>query len=234
MNGLKTGRRPEQTDLYLQLNDSPLAFTFADSPSPHDYHAPFSIHSIVKMIPGEQITLFLRQGCLYDDTNRYTQFTGKLLLEYNFTLSNPSPSDDVAAYFYVQTNAPFSTRNAVIPFEFAVLNIGGAFNVQEHFFTVPRSGIYEFNAAGFKGGNVNQILCIALRLNNKPVTHVWADWLGNHPLFTPHFSLHYILKGKKGDRIDLFNVGEGSIAHGDFRKTTHFSGKLLFEDDNVS
>jgi len=149
------------------------------------------------------------------------------------TTTSSSVADD-AAYFYVQKNARFSTSNAVIPFEVVVLNIGGAFNVFEHYFTAPRSGIYEFNAAGFKGANMNHILCIALRLNKKPVTYVWADWLGNHYLFTPHFSLHHVLKVKKGDRVDLFNVDEGSTLHGDLRKMTHFSGKLLFADDNIA
>jgi len=233
VKGLKTGKQ-EVTEVSLRLNGIPVAFTYADFASPHDYHAPFSMNSILKLEKGDRIDFLLKKGCLYDDTNRYTQFTGKLLVEYESISTNPSLSSDDAAYFYVQKNAPFSTANAVIPFEVVVLNIGGVFDESNHFFTAPRSGIYEFNAAGFKGANINKILCIALRLNSKSVTHVWADWLGYHTLFTPHFSLHYILKVKKGDRIDLFNVGEGSTLHDDFRKITHFSGKLLFADDNIA
>jgi len=233
VKGLKTGEQ-EVTEVSLRLNGIPVAFTYADFASPHDYHAPFSMHSILKIEKGDRIDLFLKKGCLFDNTNCYTQFTGKLLVEYNSTSTNLSSSADAAAYFYVQKNAPFSTANAVIPFEVVVLNIGGAFDESNHFFRAPRSGIYEFNAAGFKSANLNRVLCIALRLNGRSVTYVWADWLGNHQLFTPHFSLHYVLKVKKGDRIDLFNVGEGSTLHDDARKMTHFSGKLLFADDNTA
>ena len=234
VKGLKTGKQ-QVTEVSFRLNGTPVAFTYADIASSHDYHAPFSMNSILKLEKGDRIDLLLKKGCLYDDNNRYTQFTGKLLVEFKSTsTASSSPDDDSVSYFYVQKNAPFSTANAVIPFEVVILNIGGAFNVSEHYFTVPRSGIYEFNAAGFKGANVNRILCIALRLNGKPVTSIWVDWLGNHESFTPPFSLHFILKVRKGDRIDLFNVGEGSTLHDDLRKITHFSGKLLFADDNMA
>ena len=41
------------------------------------------------------------------------------------------------------------------------------------------------------------------------------------------------MKVKAGDRIDLFNEGEGSMLRDDQRKITHFTGKLLFAIDNI-
>jgi len=58
--------------------------------------------------------------------------------------------------------------------------------------------------------------------------------VGHHDSFTPPLSLHYILKVKKGDRIDFFNVVEGLNLHDDLKKITHFTGKLLFVDDDMA
>ena len=102
----------------------------------------------------------------------------------------------------------------------------------EHFFRAPRSGIYEFNEVGIKD-RPQSSLRIALRLNSKPVTYFWADYVPGHGLHT-RFSLHYIMELKKGDRIDLFNVGEGSMIFDDGRKITHFTGKLLFPTNNIA
>ena len=199
-------------NLSLRLNGVPVANTMADFVNGHgdinhNFHSSFSIHSILKVEKGDRIDLFLVKGCLYDDNNHLTQFTGKILM--GNTISSSNTTNGIAVYFNVQKNASFSTANAVIPFEVAVLNIGGAFSSNEHFFRAPKSGIYEFNAAGIKDEPQSN-LHIALRLNGKPVTYVWAEYVPKHWMFTP-FSLHYIMKVKVGDRIDLFNVGEGSM-----------------------
>ena len=149
--------------------------------------------------------------------------------------SNSTPAD--AVYFNAQKQEAFTTANAMIPFEFTVLNIGGALNLNwnsnGHLFTAPRSGIYEFNVAGVKG-QVQETLFIALRLNKQPVAHVWVDYASSHGLLTP-FSLHSILKVKKGDTVDLFNIGggEGWGLYDDDRRLTQFTGKLLYWDDNI-
>ena len=103
----------------------------------------------------------------------------------------------------------------------------------ENLFTAPRSGIYEFNVAGVKGTIGNMNLFIALRLNRHPVVHVWVDYASGHRLSTP-FSLHSILKMKKGDTVDLFNTGgEGSELYDDAKRLTQFTGKLLYSDENM-
>jgi len=233
VKGSKTGN-PEEMEISLRHNKKRVANAWVDYVGIHDFHTPFSITSILKIDKGDRVDLFLVKGCLYDDMNHYTHFTGKLLMEY---VSNKtelrSPAD--AIYFNVQKNAPFSTANAVIPFEYGILNIGGAFNLneyyKEHFFTAPRSGFYEFNVAGIKSTKMSD-LRLALRLNSKPVAFAVAYFVSRHNFYTP-FSLQCILKLKKGDRVDLFNVGQGSEIHDNIKRTTHFTGKLLLADNSM-
>jgi len=235
VKGFKTGMQDEM-EITLRHNKKRVANAMVDWVVAHDFHTSFSIYSIFKAEKGDHIDLFLIKGCLYDDINHNTQFTGKLLMQHT---DNNTPAD--AVYFNVQKNAPFTTAKATIPFEFAVLNIGSAFNLneqysKEHFFTAPRNGIYEFNVAGVKGGTTRN-LYIALRLNKQPVAHVWADYASRHRLYTP-FSLHHILKVKKGDTVDLFHLGdEGSEArsevYDDDKRLTQFTGKLLYLDDDM-
>ena len=101
-----------------------------------------------------------------------------------------------------------------------------------HFFKAPRSGIYEFNAAGIKRKFKNR-LYIALRLNEKPVAYVLADYVEKHDYYTP-FYLHYVLKVKKGDRLDLFNVGYFGLIYDTEERHAQFSGKLQFADDSTA
>jgi len=231
VKGLKTGDH-EELEISLRHNKKRVANAGVDYTSIHEFHTSFSIFSILKAEKGDRIDLFRSKSCLYDDINHYTQFTGKLLMEY---ASNNMPT--YAVYFNVQKNASFTTANATIPFEFAVLNIGGAFNLNAnskgHFFTAPKSGIYEFNVAGVKVPERKDLL-IALRLDKKHVAHVWVRYAIYHGLYTP-FSLHSILKVKKGDTVDLFNIGggEGAGLYDDDRRLTQFTGKLLYWDDNI-
>jgi len=230
VKGFKTEDRDEM-EITIRHNQKRVANAIVDWVGNHQFHTSFSIYSILKAEKGDRIDLFLVDGCLYDDVNHYTTFTGKLLMEY---ASNSTPAD--AVYFNAQKQEAFTTANAMIPFEFAVLNIGGALNLNGnsngHLFTAPRSGIYEFNVAGVKG-QVQETLFIALRLNKQPVAHVWVDYASSHGLLTP-FSLHSILKVKKGDTVDLFNVGgKGSETFDDGKRLTKFTGKLLYWDENM-
>lgn len=77
------------------------------------------------------------------------------------------------------------------------------------------------------------MLRLALRLNKKPVAYAVAYFVSRHNFDTP-FSLHSIIKLKEGDRVDLFNVGQGSEVHDSLKRTTHFTGKLLLADDNMA
>ncbi len=236
VKGFKTGAE-EEMELSLRLNEDEVANAWADCLDIHEFFTPFSIYSILKVEKGDRIDLFLDKGCLYDDSNHYTTFTGKLLME-NGSISNttgfkPSPNTD-AVFFNVQRNLAYSTSNDVISFDVGALNFGGAFNLTDNFFTAPKSGVYEFNVAGirnYQNGNYRNFY-VALRLNRWSVAYVWVDYIVHHKLHTP-FSLHSILKMKKGDLIDLFLVGEESEVYDGNKRLTHFTGKLLFPTDMV-
>lgn len=223
LKGYKSG---EQHDLkaHLSLNGKAVTNSLADWAGNHGFHTPFSIHSILKARKEDRIELYLLRGKLVDDSNRYTIYTGKLLMEQPDT-----QTDYLAVYFNVQKNASFSIADEIVPFEKEILNVGGAFNIKENTFTAPKGGIYEFNFKGSKNGIFTYAyLAIALRLNGDPVAYAWAESVKNHNFFTPFF-LHSVLKMKKGDQIDLF-MKEG-VLFDDQNQNTHFTGKLVFEEN---
>lgn len=67
----------------LRLNGKPVAKSWVEWTGFHVIHAPFSIYSMLKLEKRDRIDLYLSHGHLYDDNNRYTTFTGKLLMETN-------------------------------------------------------------------------------------------------------------------------------------------------------
>ncbi len=222
LKGYKTGDT-QDLKISLRLNGKAVTNSSTDYVGlGHKFHTPFSMHSILKVGKGDQIELYLSRGNLFDDSNRYTIYTGKLLME-----QPEIQTDYLAVYFNVQKNASFSTADEVVPFEKELLNVGGAFNMKENTFTAPKGGIYEFNFKGMKNGELTYLV-VALRLNGKPVANAWAESIKNHDFYTP-FYLHSVLKMKKGDRIDLF-MKQGTLLDDQYQNT-HFTGKLLFEDD---
>ncbi len=223
VKGHKIGEN-DHMSIYLRLNGKPVANAWVEWTRFHDIHTSFSIHSILKLEEKDRVDLYLSYGHLYDNNNRYTTFTGKLLKETN-------NQQDQGVYFNVQKNASFTKMDATIPFEIEVLNVGKAFNLKQGYFTAPRGGIYEFIFNGIKTGSIQEF-CVALRLNGKPVGYAWADYVLSHNFNTP-FSIHSILKAKKGDRVDLFNRGDGDLLDGIGNLTTHFTGKLLFGDSDL-
>lgn len=102
----------------------------------------------------------------------------------------------------------------------------------DYLFIAPIDGIFEFIFKGHKIGGSSE-LHVALRLNGKPVAYAWADYVNAHSFYTP-FSIHSILKVKKGDYIDLFNInGIGLFERPeDVGMCTQFTGKLLFANSD--
>lgn len=221
VKGHKIGKNDHMA-ISLRLNGMPVANAWVEWAGSHDIHTPFSIYALLKLDKWDRIDLYLSHGHLYDDGNRYTTFTGKLLMEASISQQHPG------VYFNVQKNRLFNQKDAAIPFEIEVLNIGGGFDLKKGFFTAPLGGIYEFIFNGIKTGSIQELF-IALRLNGKPVVYAWADYVLGHNFTTP-FTIHSVLKVKKGDRIDLFNLGEGDLLDGIGIFTTHFTGKLVFHD----
>jgi len=126
----------------------------------------------------------------------------------------------------VQKSSYFDTA-AVIPFEFAQLNEGNAFELASGTFTAPVSGIYHFQFSGVKKG-IATSLNIYLQLNGNHVGMAIAS-----PGKTGSFdtaSLSASLRLKSGDKVRLYNV-PGSVLH-DYldEHWTHFSGWLVEED----
>jgi len=62
-----------------------------------------------------------------------------------------------SAHFYVQRNSTFTADNAVIPFDLARLNEGGAFDLALGTFTAPVGGIYYFDFSGSKAASSDSI-----------------------------------------------------------------------------
>jgi len=131
-------------------------------------------------------------------------------------------------------------ESSVVQFEEEILNLGDSFDIKESVFIAPKDGIYEFILNGYKRGfNKEHILEISLRLNGKAVVNALAEELvvqnqSSHDI-VHHFhcpiSMHSMLKLKKGDRIDVFKK-QGNLHVKDFHRPFHFSGKLLFNEDD--
>ena len=66
-------------------------------------------------------------------------------------------------------------------------------------------------------------------LNGKPVAYAWANYVHAHSFNNTPFSIHSILKIKKGDFIDLFNIDRIGLFERpeDVCMCTQFTGKLL-------
>ena len=127
-------------------------------------------------------------------------------------------------HFYVQKSSYFDNA-AVIPFEFAQLNEGNAFELASGTFTAPVSGIYHFHFSGVKESSAKS-LAVYLQVNGNHVGMAAASGKSN----SVSASLSASLRLKGGDKVRLYNE-PGSWLH-DYGSEhwTHFSGWLVEED----
>jgi len=139
-------------------------------------------------------------------------------------------------HFYVQRSTNFGSGNAVIPFELAPLNEGGAFDLPTGIFKAPVSGIYHFDFSALKEYTdpvVKEGLWIYLQVNGVNVATAHND-----EKQTVHsvVALNASLRLKAGDTVNLFNVVAGNppntagVIHDASDHRTHFSGWLVDED----
>ncbi len=124
--------------------------------------------------------------------------------------------------------------DSVVNFDAPKLNVGNAMNATSGVFTAPVPGIYHFSFKGMKDDCCNA-LHLFLRLNQIAVASVFGDYfVFNHPPYI--VSLQATLKLEVGDRVDIYNAGQGVLVenrNSNPKPTnlhTQFSGSLLDQD----
>ncbi len=127
-------------------------------------------------------------------------------------------------HFYVQRNSGFNIQDAIIPFQLARLNEGGAFNLTSGIFTAPSPGIYHFDFSALKSG-VASVVDILLQVNGVNVGHAHTNIYATGSYDSLSFSAS--LRLASGDRVCLWNNGEDLFD--DDRHFTHFTGWLVEE-----
>ncbi len=131
-------------------------------------------------------------------------------------------------HFYVQRNNTFSMPGAVIPFERARLNEGGAFNLASGIFTVPVTGIYHFEFFAMKH-NAGDYLFIYLQVNGANVGCAYTGYADSGSKTHDVVSLSSSLRLAAGDRVNLLNNYFGMMFDNS-NHHTHFTGWLVEEE----
>ena len=132
-----------------------------------------------------------------------------------------------SVHFYVQRNTTFSTGSAVIPWEVEILNEGAAMDLASGSFTAPVPGIYHFNFSGLKDDSA-LYLNAHLQVNGATIAAAGTNSDSQLGTFNS-YSLSASLRLKIGDRVSMFNSGNGALFYMNTRKT-HFTGWLVEQD----
>lgn len=143
-------------------------------------------------------------------------------------------------YFYVQKTKSFSAKNTPIPFERAILNIGGAMNLESGKFKAPVAGTYFFSFIGLVQypitSTVLNELSVMLYQNGQVVGRGQFNEVDavNNVYYLSPVTVQSTLMLKAGDEVwleasyVLFSVGY--LFDSDDTRYTHFNGWLLEED----
>jgi len=123
-------------------------------------------------------------------------------------------------HFYVQRNSEFGTVNAALPFQFARLNEGDAFNLTSGIFTAPVPGIYHFQFSALKDDS-SPDMSFFLQLNGNTIGEAFTSSLGRHTSLSLSSSL--LLEAK--DKVNLYL--KAGILYDSNNGLTHFSGWLV-------
>ena len=81
LNGQKDGGEFETT-IVLRVNGYSVQNVWADFLGKHNFATLFSMQSLLKLNAGDRVSLYLKNGAIYDGVEkRFTHFTGKLLTD---------------------------------------------------------------------------------------------------------------------------------------------------------
>lgn len=132
-----------------------------------------------------------------------------------------------SVHFYVQRNTSI-TKEGILRFQLARLNVGKAMDLSTGIFTVPVNGIYHFEFSGVRDAFVES--AIYLQVNGKrdasSYSQVKTGIIGNYGFLTG--VLNASLRLKKGDKVNIFK-NEVRLFDNEFFYT-HFTGWLVEED----
>lgn len=138
-------------------------------------------------------------------------------------------------YFHVQRNATFNETLVPIPFDWELLNVGGAMNLTSGIFSAPVVGRYFFSFTGlgrYPGSSVLQRCFINLYKNGDSMGRGYSDEISTAGQYDP-LSFQSTLNLEKGDEIwleiSLLSTGASLTA-----TYTIFNGFLLEEDISQS
>ena len=125
-------------------------------------------------------------------------------------------------HFYVARNTSFSTPSAVIPFDVARLNEGGAMNLASGIFTAPVPGIYHFEFSGVKDPFT------AYMVNGARIGFAYTNQ--NTGGSMDAVCLSASLRLAANDKVNLYNYNDYGMLYGNNGETPHFTGWLVEED----
>jgi hypothetical protein len=143
-------------------------------------------------------------------------------------------------YFSVKRTSPFKTTDTPIPFDFSLVNTGGAMNLTSGVFTAPVAGIYSFSFHGLaefqETKSTIPYLAVGLFVNSERVALALTEesntLMDKSKGQRSPLSLATTIELQKGDQVwlDMF-VKSGAIAlYDNANSHTDFSGWLVQED----
>ena len=187
----------------LKLNGVQVGYALADGNT-----ATYGMQQVLVLNAGDQVSLYLVAGLIFDNETPHCHFTG-------IQLSKIAAPQKSLAYFYALKNQPFTTINATVPFDILQTNIGGGMDMQSGYFTAPSAGVYMFSAIGLG----SQSSAFGLKLNGVYISYSFCNSA------TGTNGLQGVLQLNFGDQVSLCLV-VGSI----FDNATphfHFTGIQL-------
>ena len=161
-----------------------------------------------------------------------------------FKEEQTEPIGKVDVHFYVQRESNLGSVTDAIPFEWVPVSEGNAFDLSSGIFTAPVKGNYYFQFSALRYDSAEYdptFMKIGLEVNGAIVDfsqtdpiklakydHDFENLLGTYK----SVSMSIPLRLKRGDKVNLVNMGGGELADNVTNHYTHFSGWLVEEVSN--